>query len=178
MAPGDAAAYRRTMPYSLKFRSKKRKSIMQVLSFERCLDRRNRLRCALELTGRPYNLSEVASLGELHALSGLGNFSLAMVSSADLNDALAAIVFVRGRMPAGQIIACRDFASYDAATPRRMRDAGADIVFDSRSSPSILARVIEHFVWKRLQPDEGGSVLPQWAIREAMRNVAPSAVAL
>lgn len=147
--------------------------IVQVISLEANNEQRQRLRCALDLTGKPYTLREISNLNELLALADAMDFSLALVGSAVLNDALSAIVFLRGRMPAGHIIAYGEFLYDDAHTPRRLRDAGAHIVLDTRFSPSKMALVIERFIWSQQTEEENRREMPYWAIRRAVQAIAP-----
>lgn len=150
---------------------------MQILSIEPELNQRCRLRCTLDLTSKPYDLKEVSSLGELEPSVDISGFRLALVSATDIDTALAGIVFLRGRMPSGHIIAYGEFNALDSETPSRIRAAGADVVLDSRFSPSKMALVIDRFVWDSGTAEKDSGHLPSWLVRRAMRIVAPAAYA-
>jgi len=151
--------------------------MMQILSIEPELNQRNRLRCALDLTSKPYVLSEISALNELDVSVDVSGFRLALVSTAQMDAALAGIVFLRGRMPAGHIIAHGEFKAMDGETPLRIRAAGADVVLDSRFSPSKMALVIDRFVWDAKTFEGNPGNISTWLVRNAMLSVAPAAYA-
>jgi hypothetical protein len=149
---------------------------MQVISLENNSEQRNRIRCALDMAGEAYSLTEVGSLDEVRTLEGSDAFDLALIGDRDLDAILTALVFLRGRMPCAHLIACAEVPSYDSSTTRRLRDAGADLIFDSRSSPTLLARVINHFVRPRLAQDSDPGLMPSWVARRALLSLAPGAI--
>jgi len=151
--------------------------MMQILSIEPELNQRNRLRCALDLTSKPYVLREISALHELEPSIDIAGFRLALVSTAQMDAALAGIVFLRGRMPAGHIIAYGEFTAMDSETPSRIRAAGANVVLDSRFSPSKMALIIDRFVWDARTVEGNPGNMSAWLVRNAMRNVAPAAYA-
>jgi len=151
--------------------------MMQILSIDPELNQRCRLRCALDLTGNPYELTELSLLGELEPSVDISGFRLALVSAVKIDTALAGIVFLRGRMPSGHIIAYGEFNALDSETPSRIRAAGADVVLDSRFSPSKMALVIDRFVWDARTAENDPGHLSSWLVRKAMRIVAPAAYA-
>lgn len=148
---------------------------MQILSLENNLPRRNMLRHALELTGKPYVLSEVASLDEIPGEMNLAGIRLTVIGTGDMDHALSAIVYLRGRMPAAHIIAHGEFSALDEETPARLRQAGADIVLDSRFTPSKMALVVNRFVREtpRETPPANPTEVPLWLLRQAVGQVAP-----
>lgn len=148
---------------------------MQILTIEPELKQRCRLRCALDLTGKPYVLREISALHELESAVDVGSFRLALVSAAQLDVALAGIVFLRGRMAAGHIIAYGEFSAMDSETPSRIRLAGADVVLDSRFSSSKMALIIDRFVWDEKAVENSPGSMPAWMVRNAIRSVAPAA---
>lgn len=148
---------------------------MQILSLENTPGRRQMLRHALELTGKPYVLNEISALAELSSDARLGELRLAVIGADELDNALKAIVYLRGQMPAGRIIVHGEFSALDKDTPTRLRQAGADMVFDSRYTASKMALLINRFIQD--PPSEPIVVtpaeIPAWLLRQAVRATAP-----
>ncbi len=150
---------------------------MQILSLEHQAEVCSRLRCALELTGKPYELSEFPDLNGTPPELELGGFRLAIVGTSQIDAALRAIVFLRGRMSCGHIIAHGEFSALDRSTPARIRAAGADVVLDSRFTPSKMALVIDRYLWNTQQLAPTPEIFPEWLLRKTLTRLAPAAVA-
>lgn len=148
---------------------------MQILVVEACLEQRRKLHCALELCGQTCDVKEIDHIREISPTTDIAAFRIAVIGTDDLADALAGIVFLRGRMPAGRIIAYGQFSALDSETPARIRAAGADAVLDSRFNPSKLALLIDRFNQTSQRSDENPAVKQNWIIRGAMRMLAPAA---
>jgi len=149
---------------------------MQVLTIESELGQRCKIRCALDLTGKPYELREIAHLHEVENPADFSQLRLAVISMRDCNEALANIVVLRGRMSAGNIIAYGEFTAMDNNTPPRIRAAGADVVLDSRFSASKMAMMIDRFAWDPQPAENTPEGLSPSALRQAMLAIAPSAI--
>lgn len=150
---------------------------MQILSLEHHAEVCSRLRCALELTGKPYELSEFSGLNEMPGNLDLSGFRLAIIGTQQIDSALASIVFLRGRLPSGHIIAHGEFNALDRTTPARIRAAGADVVLDSRFTPSKMALIIDRFLWNAHQQATGTpEIFPEWLLRKTMARLAPAAI--
>ncbi len=150
---------------------------MQILSIEREQTQRSRIRCALDLTGKPYELCEISVLRELEPSLDLSNLRLALVGTKEMTEALSAIIVLRGRMPSGNIIAYGEFNAMDHDTPARIRAAGADVVLDSRFSASKMAIMIDRFAWDVRPAESSLENLPTRILRQAIGSIAPAALA-
>lgn len=150
---------------------------MQILSLENTPGRRQMLRHALELTGKPYVLNEISALAELTGDTRLDELRLAVIGADKLGDALKAIVYLRGQMPAGRIIAHGEISALDKDTPARLCQAGADMVFDSRFTASKMALLINRFIQDPLREPitVPKAEIPAWLLRQAVRTSAPGA---
>lgn len=148
---------------------------MQIIAVEARLEQRRKIHCALELCGQPYDLREIDHIREISTASDISAFRIALIGTNELPDALAGIVFLRGRMPVGRIIAYGQFSAFDSETPARLRAAGADAVLDSRFNPSKLALLIDRFNQTKQRPNEKSVLNQNWIIRGAMRMLAPAA---
>lgn len=119
---------------------------MNILLIENHLDLAGFLDRALEILDHRGKASIFETVDSIPRQVDIGNFQLALVDSHDLSSALKTIIFLRGRMPAGRIVACGEFDALDGNTPARLQDAGADIVIDTRFTPLKMAILIGRFV--------------------------------
>lgn len=149
---------------------------MLVLTIESELGQRCKIRCALDLTRKPYELREITSLCEVESSADFSQLRLVLIGMRDLNQALASITLLRGRMTIGSIIAYGEFNAMDNSTPSRIRAAGADVVLDSRFSASKMAMMIERFAWNAQVAEITHKGLSPSALRQAILAVAPSAL--
>ncbi len=148
---------------------------MQIIAIDANAEHLRKLRCALDLRSKPYDLCEVGQVREIDPDIQLAAFRVALIGTDVLSDALSGIVFLRGRMPAGRIIAYGQFSALDSETPARLKGAGADAVLDSRFNPSKLALLIDRFNQNPPLAKSKGSPPQNWIIQGAMRVLAPAA---
>lgn len=149
---------------------------MQVLTIESELGQRCKIRCALDLTGKPYELREISSLHEVESSADFSLLRLVLIGMRDLNQAVDSIALLRGRMTIGNIIAYGEFNAMDNNTPSRIRAAGADVVLDSRFSASKMAMMIDRFTLDAQITEVSHEGLSPSALRQAIRAIAPSAL--
>ena len=148
---------------------------MHVITLEKDIEQRDRVRSMLDMTGQDYVLTEADDIPALEAATpDWGRQRLAIIGAAHLDDALKWIVYLRGRMPGGAIVALREIQWHDATTQSRLHAAGADLVLDPRFSPSKMAMACERFI-RHTEPPPARPVASGWHVRDAIRIVAPLA---
>lgn len=151
------------------------RGIVQIISLASRNDQRNWLRLALDLVGRPYAMREVGNLDELMNDIDLSPFRLLLMPNAVFDLDPTILRWSRRRMPMAQIVVYGEFSADDVSSFRRIRDAGADVVLDSRVSPTKLAVLLERTLWLGVPPGNESASSSADGIRRALRLVAPSA---
>lgn len=119
---------------------------MRILSIDRRIERRIRIRTLLDLTGNSYELREICSVRDLERDHDCSSYRLAFIGGEDLPETLQAIAWLRNAMAGGQIVALGQIAAFDDVTPARLRDAGAGLVLDLRFSSTKMAMMVERHI--------------------------------
>lgn len=91
-------------------------------------------------------LVESESLEEAKAHLKAFDFRLVIVGPDLPEDTLAALVFLRGKLPHSALLTCTRMSSYDRDAPTRLLDSGADLVFDQRMSPTQLSLTLRPYL--------------------------------
>lgn len=143
---------------------------MRILSIDRRIERRIRIRTLLDLTGNSYVLREICNVCDLEPGHDCSNYRLAFIGGEDVPETLQAITWLRGAMPGRHLVAICNVAPFDDATPARLRDAGAGLVLDLRYSATKMAMMLERFLTthapRDAAPIPGASALTRFSGRE------------
>lgn len=116
---------------------------MRVVSLVPGQDQRQRLSCALALTGSAFEIREIASPEELEHGLDWQLADLVLVEDEDAERHCAHIGALRSRMPRSTIVAVGKIGAHDFDTVPRLRQAGADVVVDIRFSLQKIALIIQ-----------------------------------
>lgn len=126
---------------------------MGILNIDPRHDHRLRVRLMLQLTGLSYDILELDELRNFRAPDDWNVFRTIIIGDTCYDSLLKSIVYLRGRLASGPIVAISPITSEDCPAVRRLIDAGANIVLDPDYGMSKSALAIKRFMnWA--SPDE------------------------
>lgn len=91
-------------------------------------------------------LVESESLEEARTHLKAHDFRVVIVGPDLPEDTLAALVFLRGKLPHSALLTCTKMSRFDREGPTRLLDSGADLVFDQRMSPTQLSLTLRPYL--------------------------------
>ena len=128
---------------------------MNILVVDPSDERRALVREALSWSIDECTMLEAESLEQARDHLKEHDFRVVIVGPNLPEDTLAALVFLRGKLPHSALLTCTKMSRFDREGPTRLLDSGADLVFDQRMSPTQLSLTLRPYLGRpvsTLQP--------------------------
>lgn len=119
---------------------------MNILVIDPSEERRALVREALSWSIDDCNLLESENLQQAKNHLKSHDLRIVIVGPDLPEDTLAALVFLRGRLPHSALLTCTKMSRFDREGPTRLLDSGADLVFDQRMSPTQLSLTLRPYL--------------------------------
>jgi DNA-binding response OmpR family regulator len=129
---------------------------MKILVVDPSAERRTLVFEALSWSIDECHLVESESLEQARESLSKHDFRVVIVGPDLPEDTLAALVFLRGKLPHSALLTCTKMSSRDREGPTRLLNSGADLVFDERMSPVQLSLTLRPYLGR---PANGNQIM-------------------
>ena len=119
---------------------------MKILVVDPSAERRKLVFDALSWSADDCHLVESENLEQARDCLSKHDFRVVIVGPNLPEDTLAALVFLRGKLPHSALLTCTKMSSRDREGPTRLLKSGADLVFDERMSPIQLSLTLRPYL--------------------------------
>ena len=119
---------------------------MKILVVDPSAERRKLVFDALSWSTDDCHLVESENLEQARDCLSKHDFRVVIVGTNLPEDTLAALVFLRGKLPHSALLTCTKMSSRDREGPTRLLKSGADLVFDERMSPIQLSLTLRPYL--------------------------------
>lgn len=119
---------------------------MNVLAIDTNPERRRLIGEALSWFDDEHNFFEAEGLGSTEEIIRTVDLRLVIVGPELPEETLAALVYLRGRLPHSNLLASTRMSVFERDAQTRLLDSGADLVFDYRMSATQLALLLRPYL--------------------------------